>query len=83
MMQESGPEATNNTSANQNGGASVDIGPREGRPKSATPSLEVTAADLLHLQQHQVDQFPLSHLPSLYGALSTAGPIPLLVPLNI
>ncbi|XP_070758038.1 forkhead box protein P1-B isoform X7 [Enoplosus armatus] len=53
MMQESGTEATSNGPANQNGAASVDGGPREGRPKSATPSMEVTAADLLHLQQHQ------------------------------
>uniref|UniRef100_A0A671XGN7 Forkhead box P1b n=1 Tax=Sparus aurata TaxID=8175 RepID=A0A671XGN7_SPAAU len=67
MMQESGTEATSNGPASQNGGASVEGGSREGRPKSATPSMEVTAADLLHLQQHQVDQSPLSHLPSLHG----------------
>uniref|UniRef100_A0A669F8Z4 Forkhead box P1b n=1 Tax=Oreochromis niloticus TaxID=8128 RepID=A0A669F8Z4_ORENI len=54
MMQESGTEATSNGPANENGGASVEGVPREGRPKSATPSAEVTAADLLHLQQHQV-----------------------------
>ncbi|KAI9532386.1 hypothetical protein NQZ68_032584 [Dissostichus eleginoides] len=48
MMQESGTEATSNGLANQNGGASV-----EGGAKSATPSVEVTATDLLHLQQHQ------------------------------
>uniref|UniRef100_A0A671XGS9 Forkhead box P1b n=1 Tax=Sparus aurata TaxID=8175 RepID=A0A671XGS9_SPAAU len=53
MMQESGTEATSNGPASQNGGASVEGGSREGRPKSATPSMEVTAADLLHLQQHQ------------------------------
>lgn len=58
MMQESGTEATSNGPASQNGGASVEGGSREGRPKSATPSMEVTAADLLHLQQHQVDQSP-------------------------
>uniref|UniRef100_A0A672I1M6 Forkhead box P1b n=1 Tax=Salarias fasciatus TaxID=181472 RepID=A0A672I1M6_SALFA len=53
MMQESGTEATSNGPANQpNGGAAAEGAPgREGRPKSATPSLEVTAADLLHLQQ--------------------------------
>uniref|UniRef100_A0A3Q3WN44 Fork-head domain-containing protein n=1 Tax=Mola mola TaxID=94237 RepID=A0A3Q3WN44_MOLML len=56
MMQESGMEATNNGPASQNGGASVEGGSREGRPKSATPSVEVTAVDLLHLQQHQVDE---------------------------
>lgn len=55
-MQESGTEATSNGPANENGGASVEGVPREGRPKSATPSAEVTAADLLHLQQHQALQ---------------------------
>uniref|UniRef100_A0AAX7UYQ4 Fork-head domain-containing protein n=1 Tax=Astatotilapia calliptera TaxID=8154 RepID=A0AAX7UYQ4_ASTCA len=54
MMQESGTEATSNGPANENGGASVEGVPREGRPKSAAPSAEVTAADFLHLQQHQV-----------------------------
>uniref|UniRef100_A0A667XKS3 Forkhead box P1b n=1 Tax=Myripristis murdjan TaxID=586833 RepID=A0A667XKS3_9TELE len=54
MMQESGTEATSNGPANQNGGASLEGGAREGRPKSATPSVEVTAADLLHLQHHQL-----------------------------
>uniref|UniRef100_A0A7N6C113 Fork-head domain-containing protein n=1 Tax=Anabas testudineus TaxID=64144 RepID=A0A7N6C113_ANATE len=58
MMQESGTEATSNGPANQNGGASVEPMSREGRPKSATPAVEVTAADLLHLQQHQVDHLP-------------------------
>uniref|UniRef100_A0A3Q2WP99 Forkhead box P1b n=1 Tax=Haplochromis burtoni TaxID=8153 RepID=A0A3Q2WP99_HAPBU len=56
MMQESGTEATSNGPANENGGASVEGVPREGRPKSATPSVEVTAADFLHLQQHQALQ---------------------------
>lgn len=56
MMQESGTEATSNGPANQNGGVSVEGGAREGRPKSATPSMELAAADFLHLQQHQVDQ---------------------------
>uniref|UniRef100_A0A3B4XN22 Forkhead box P1b n=1 Tax=Seriola lalandi dorsalis TaxID=1841481 RepID=A0A3B4XN22_SERLL len=56
MMQESGTEATSNGPASQNGGASMEGGSREGRPKSATPSVEVTAADLLHLQQHQALQ---------------------------
>ncbi|KAL6111310.1 foxp1 [Pungitius sinensis] len=50
MMQESGTEATSNGPAAQNGGG------REGRPKSATPSMEVTAADLLQFQQHQALQ---------------------------
>uniref|UniRef100_A0A3B4F291 Forkhead box P1 n=1 Tax=Pundamilia nyererei TaxID=303518 RepID=A0A3B4F291_9CICH len=56
MMQESGTEATSNGPANENGGASVEGVPREGRPKSAAPSAEVTAADFLHLQQHQALQ---------------------------
>lgn len=54
MMQESGTEMTSNGPASQNGGVNVDAGSREGRPKSATPSMEVTAADLLHFQQQQV-----------------------------
>ncbi|XP_028263113.1 forkhead box protein P1-B isoform X3 [Parambassis ranga] len=56
MMQESGTEATSNGPANQNGGTSLESVPREGRPKSATPSVEVTAVDLLHVQQHQALQ---------------------------
>lgn len=64
MMQESGTEAASNGPVSQNGGVGVDVGSREGRPKSATPSMEVTAADLLHFQQqHQVTRSaPLSHL---------------------
>jgi len=69
MMQESGPEATSNGPAVQNG--SADGGPREGRTKSATPLVEVTAADLLQFQQHQVGT--RSHLSPLYYATSTAG----------
>eukprot|EP00066_Takifugu_rubripes_P007946 XP_003973806.1 PREDICTED: forkhead box protein P1 [Takifugu rubripes] len=57
MMQESGTEAASNGPVSQNGGVGVDVGSREGRPKSATPSMEVTAADLLHFQQqHQALQ---------------------------
>ncbi|XP_038141167.1 forkhead box protein P1-B isoform X10 [Cyprinodon tularosa] len=56
MMQDSGTETTSNGAANQNGGSNMEGGPREGRPKSATPSVDVTAADLLHLQQHQAFQ---------------------------
>uniref|UniRef100_A0A8D3B006 Forkhead box P1b n=1 Tax=Scophthalmus maximus TaxID=52904 RepID=A0A8D3B006_SCOMX len=56
MMQESGTEAASNGPASQNGGSGMEGGSREGRPKSATPSVEVTAADLLHLQQHQALQ---------------------------
>lgn len=54
MMQESGTETASNGPASQNGGVKVDAGSREGRPQSATPSMEVTAADLLHFQQQQV-----------------------------
>lgn len=84
MMQESGTEATSNGPANQNGGASAEGVSREGRPKSATPSVEVTAADLLHLQQHQVDQTPPSTpvFMLLSRVNSRPGP-PLKVPLNI
>uniref|UniRef100_A0A3Q3AG65 Forkhead box P1b n=1 Tax=Kryptolebias marmoratus TaxID=37003 RepID=A0A3Q3AG65_KRYMA len=56
MMQESGTEVTSNGPANQNGGANGEGVSREGRPKSAMPSVEVTAVDLLNLQQHQVHQ---------------------------
>ncbi|KAM9409451.1 forkhead box protein P1-B isoform 1-T2 [Pholidichthys leucotaenia] len=56
MMQESGTEATSNRQTNENGGTSAEAASREGRPRSATPSMEVTAADLLHLQQHQALQ---------------------------
>ncbi|XP_037534598.1 forkhead box protein P1-B [Nematolebias whitei] len=56
MMQESGTEVTSNGPANQNGGANGEGVPREVRPNSATPSVDVTAADLLNLQQHQALQ---------------------------
>ncbi|KAM4581742.1 forkhead box protein P1-B isoform 4-T7 [Fundulus diaphanus] len=56
MMQDSGTETTSNGPANQNGGANMEGVPREGRPTSAAPSVDVTAADLLHLQQHQAFQ---------------------------
>lgn len=64
MMQESGTEAASNGPVSQNGGVALDVGSREGRPKSATPSMEVTAADLLHFQQQQQvnGSLPLSHL---------------------
>uniref|UniRef100_UPI0037E90D5E forkhead box protein P1-B isoform X1 n=2 Tax=Semicossyphus pulcher TaxID=241346 RepID=UPI0037E90D5E len=55
-MQESGTEVTSNEPANQNGGVSMEVGPMDRRPKSATASVEVTTADLLHLQQHQALQ---------------------------
>ncbi|MFT7801442.1 forkhead box protein P1 isoform X2 [Arapaima gigas] len=53
MMQESGTEAASNGSASQNG-ASGEAATRDGRLKSSTPSIEVSAGDLMHLQQHQV-----------------------------
>lgn len=87
-MQESGTESTSNGPADQNGGASVEGGAREGgakeggaregaaregRPKSSTPSMELAAAaDLLHLQQHQVLQAGcLSHLPRHHHHLTS------------
>ncbi|MBN3288467.1 FOXP1 protein, partial [Polyodon spathula] len=60
MMQESGSEATSNGSASQNGASSgnpfTDCSLREVRSNGETPSLEVSAADLVHLQQHQALQ---------------------------
>ncbi|KAM8916712.1 forkhead box protein P1-B isoform 2-T2 [Spinachia spinachia] len=56
MMQESGTEATSNGPATLNGDAGAESRPREGPPKSATQSMEVTAADLLQFQQHQALQ---------------------------
>ncbi|KAM9536444.1 forkhead box protein P1-B-like isoform 1-T6 [Salvelinus alpinus] len=55
MMQESGTEAASNGPASQNRAASVEDGARDARPKSAT-SVDVTAADLIHLQQQQALQ---------------------------
>ncbi|XP_023181103.1 forkhead box protein P1 isoform X2 [Xiphophorus maculatus] len=56
MMQDSTTETVSNGPANQNGGANMDGVLQEGTPKSATPLVDVTAADLLHLQQHQAFQ---------------------------
>nr|XP_029529000.1 forkhead box protein P1-B-like isoform X2 [Oncorhynchus nerka] len=53
MMQESGTEATSNGPANQNGAASVEGGARDARPGNVTTP---SAADLIHLQQHQALQ---------------------------
>nr|XP_046167938.1 forkhead box protein P1-B-like isoform X2 [Oncorhynchus gorbuscha] len=55
MMQQSGTEATSNGPASQNRAASVEDGSRDARPKSAT-SVDVMAADLIHLQQQQALQ---------------------------
>lgn len=58
MMQESGTETKSNGSALQNGASTVnsllDCTLREVRPNGETPSLEIGAADLAHLQQQQV-----------------------------
>ncbi|XP_077458299.1 forkhead box protein P1-B-like isoform X4 [Stigmatopora argus] len=56
MMQESGTETTSNGPLNENGGASMQNDSKEGQHKSATPSDDVTAADVVHLQQHQTLQ---------------------------
>ncbi|XP_070792959.1 forkhead box protein P1 [Pituophis catenifer annectens] len=57
MMQESGTETKSNGSALQNGASTVnsllDCTLREVRPNGETPSLEIGAADLAHLQQQQ------------------------------
>ncbi|XP_066554136.1 forkhead box protein P1-B isoform X2 [Amia ocellicauda] len=55
MMQESGSEATSNGSASQNNHF-TESSLREVRSNGETPSAEVTAADLVHLQQHQALQ---------------------------
>ncbi|KAL1272512.1 hypothetical protein QQF64_028374 [Cirrhinus molitorella] len=54
-MQESGTEATNGT-ANQNGAPPSVEGHREVRSKSATPSSDITASDLVNFQQQQALQ---------------------------
>ncbi|XP_075430438.1 forkhead box protein P1 isoform X6 [Ascaphus truei] len=60
MMQESGAETKSNDSAIQNGGGAgnhlLECTLREARSNGETPSLEVGAADLAHLQQHQALQ---------------------------
>ncbi|KAM8930487.1 forkhead box protein P1 isoform 1-T1 [Pelodytes ibericus] len=60
MMQESGPETKSNDSAVQNGGSGanhlLECTLRESRSNGDTPSLEVSAAELAHLQQHQALQ---------------------------
>nr|XP_015202683.1 PREDICTED: forkhead box protein P1 isoform X2 [Lepisosteus oculatus] len=60
MMQESGSEATSNSSSSQNGANSgnhfTEGSLREVRANGETPSAEVTTADLVHLQQQQALQ---------------------------
>uniref|UniRef100_A0AAY4EE81 Fork-head domain-containing protein n=1 Tax=Denticeps clupeoides TaxID=299321 RepID=A0AAY4EE81_9TELE len=71
MMQESGTELTSNGPVSQNGAAPAESGARDVHSKTATPSADVTAADLVSLQQQQVRRppspllSPLQHLPSL------------------
>uniref|UniRef100_A0A4W4E8K3 Fork-head domain-containing protein n=1 Tax=Electrophorus electricus TaxID=8005 RepID=A0A4W4E8K3_ELEEL len=55
MMQEAGTEAASNGTVSQNGVAGAEGGPRDMRSKSATPSSDITAADLMNLQQQQVN----------------------------
>uniref|UniRef100_A0AAY4EDL5 Fork-head domain-containing protein n=1 Tax=Denticeps clupeoides TaxID=299321 RepID=A0AAY4EDL5_9TELE len=54
MMQESGTELTSNGPVSQNGAAPAESGARDVHSKTATPSADVTAADLVSLQQQQV-----------------------------
>nr|XP_033782263.1 forkhead box protein P1 isoform X3 [Geotrypetes seraphini] len=60
MMQESGTETKSNGSAIQNGASSanhlLECSLREVRSNGETPSVEVSAADLTHLQQQQAFQ---------------------------
>ncbi|XP_054831280.1 forkhead box protein P1 isoform X2 [Eublepharis macularius] len=60
MMQESGTETKSNGSAIQNGASSgnhlLECGLREGRSNGETPSVDIGAADLAHLQQQQALQ---------------------------
>ncbi|KAB0403958.1 hypothetical protein E2I00_008027 [Balaenoptera physalus] len=57
-MQESGTETKSNGSAIQNGSSGGNHllecgGLREGRPNGETPTVDVGAADLAHVQQQQ------------------------------
>lgn len=58
MMQESGTETKSNGSAIQNGASGgnhlLECSLREARSNGETPSVEIGAADLAHLQQQQV-----------------------------
>lgn len=56
MMQESGTEAASNGTANQNGFPLGVDGHREVQSKSATPSSDITASDILNFQQQQALQ---------------------------
>ncbi|RVE73366.1 hypothetical protein OJAV_G00049310 [Oryzias javanicus] len=50
-MQDSGMEVMANGPADQNGRASVEGVPKDGRPRSATPSVDAAASELLQQQQ--------------------------------
>nr|XP_009479297.1 PREDICTED: forkhead box protein P1-like [Pelecanus crispus] len=58
MMQESGTETKSNGSAIQNGASGgnhlLECSLREVRSNGETPSVEIGAADLAHLQQQQI-----------------------------
>ncbi|KAM9325240.1 forkhead box protein P1 [Gastrophryne carolinensis] len=58
MMQESGTETKSNDTAMQNGGNAgnhlLECTLRETRSNGETPSLDISAVDLAHLQQHQM-----------------------------
>uniref|UniRef100_A0A6Q2XQN7 Fork-head domain-containing protein n=1 Tax=Esox lucius TaxID=8010 RepID=A0A6Q2XQN7_ESOLU len=75
MMQESGTEVTSNGPPSQNGAASAEGGTRDARPKSATTpsSVDITAADLIHLQQHQVTRSQQLQPPQSTGLKSPKG----------
>ncbi|XP_075039550.1 forkhead box protein P1 isoform X5 [Mixophyes fleayi] len=75
MMQESGTETKSNDSAVQNGGSAgnhlLECTLRETRSNGETPSLDIGAADLAHLQQHQalhVARQLLIHQQQISGA---------------
>uniref|UniRef100_A0A3B4DJ81 Fork-head domain-containing protein n=1 Tax=Pygocentrus nattereri TaxID=42514 RepID=A0A3B4DJ81_PYGNA len=73
MMQEAGPEAPSNGTTNQNGVvAGAEGGARDVRAKSATPSSDITAADLVNFQQQQVNISLVSFLIDLFMPVSVA-----------
>uniref|UniRef100_A0A8B9GVM0 Forkhead box P1b n=1 Tax=Astyanax mexicanus TaxID=7994 RepID=A0A8B9GVM0_ASTMX len=70
MMQEAGPELASNQNgmANQNG---VLATPRDVGSKSATPSSDVTTADLVNLQQQQQQQvIAVLYFFTLFGSVN-------------
>lgn len=93
MMQESGTETKSNDSAAQNGGSAgnhlLECTLRETRSNGETPSLEIGAADLAHLQQHQAFQVArqlLIHQQQVSGVKShkrNDKQLPLQVPVSV